>query len=350
MPKDLAGNKLSTARLIGLGASFKDSVGRSDRSDFYQTILNKRSLSSFTLKSSGVVAINLLNSLGKVISQATTRGSSHQISKDLDPGRYYIRITSGSANAKYTLSTSAIGLPPKPMKPSPEPGSSVYTSYNTGELNGEKIYQDSVGGLDSKDYYRFTLSQMSEFKANLDFRGPSVYPILYYDQNNNGSIDYEIRGGDDQISTILAPGTYFLGLDTPYTEVSDYTLIISAIPTGDPSLVDPGNTPATASNLGLLTGAKTLNGFLGTGDEYDYYHFTLNRPTDVSVTYSGSALASIFYDSNGDGNLSSDNSYSDKSYPLNSHPFSKTLLPGNYFIPIFYNYKNSTYNLNIIAR
>ena len=54
-----------------------------------------------------------------------------------------------------------------------------------------------------------------------------------------------------------------------------------------PVSVEPGNTPETAGDLGLFSGIREFNNFVGTADNNDYYRFTLSEVHDVKLTLFG---------------------------------------------------------------
>ncbi|MCT7977980.1 hypothetical protein [Laspinema olomoucense] len=58
-------------------------------------------------------------------------------------------------------------------------------------------------------------------------------------------------------------------------------------PPPPPAAVAPGTTPETAGNLGILTGTRTFNDFVGNSDLNDYYRFTLDQVKDFDLVVGG---------------------------------------------------------------
>ncbi|MGD1913466.1 MAG: CAP domain-containing protein [Rivularia sp. (in: cyanobacteria)] len=111
---DSVGNSLDSARKIALDSGqiiFRDSIGNSDREDFYSLSLNNAN-SNLEVSIKGLSAdldLELLNSSGDIIASAANKGNfSESLSiENLEDG-VYIRVSQGieSANSNYNLSLS----------------------------------------------------------------------------------------------------------------------------------------------------------------------------------------------------------------------------------------------------
>ncbi|MDF5720176.1 MAG: pre-peptidase C-terminal domain-containing protein [Rhizonema sp. PD37] len=118
-----------------------------------------------------------------------------------------------------------------------DPGNSLNTALDIGILRGVSNYKDFVGSTDRDDYYRFTLTQTSNFKLSLTGLTDYADADLIYDNNGNGQIDYgETLGrtdgsqySDGSINQTLGAGTYFIHVYTDYSsQNTNYTLSLSA--------------------------------------------------------------------------------------------------------------------------
>lgn len=117
----------------------------------------------------------------------------------------------------------------------------------------------------------------------------------------------------------------------------------------------PDNTLATARNVvGVENGRVNLSDFLGVGDSEDYYRFTVNSNSDLSLRLDGlSANAGIdlIQDKNSDGLVDYDE-FIDGDYVLAGTSGEINFLgltPGTYYVGV-YNYVGSTnYNLTLSA-
>ncbi|MEO0933208.1 MAG: CAP domain-containing protein, partial [Cyanobacteria bacterium J06641_2] len=112
---DHAGNSLDEARTIVLDSgqiTFRDSIGNSDRNDFYALNLNNLN-SNVEVVINGLSAdvdVQLLDSSGKIIANALSSGNTDEFLgiNNLENGTYYIRVFEGLAagNTNYNLSLS----------------------------------------------------------------------------------------------------------------------------------------------------------------------------------------------------------------------------------------------------
>ncbi|MFM7714291.1 MAG: PPC domain-containing protein, partial [Microcystis sp.] len=109
---DLAGNTLTTARDITIGATpttYSDFVGSTDSNDYYRFSLGDTS--DFSLNLTGLSAdadVSLLDSNGRVITKSTNGGTSNEsITRQLNAGTYYVRVYPRSGSTNYNLSLSA---------------------------------------------------------------------------------------------------------------------------------------------------------------------------------------------------------------------------------------------------
>ncbi len=112
---DRAGNVLNDARTITLAkgeVSFRDSIGNSDRNDFYSLNLNNLN-SNLEVVVNGLSAdvdVELLDSSGKIIASAANSGNTEEFLgiNSLENGTYYIRVFEGveADNTNYNLSLS----------------------------------------------------------------------------------------------------------------------------------------------------------------------------------------------------------------------------------------------------
>jgi len=125
VPPDYAGNSLSTARNIAVGAgttTFQDWVGSADTNDYYRFSL--ANTSNFNLSLNGLSAdadVQLLNSSGALIQTSANAGTNvDSIIRQLNAGTYYIRVLPFSgANTNYNLNLSAVTIVPPPVPPAP---------------------------------------------------------------------------------------------------------------------------------------------------------------------------------------------------------------------------------------
>ncbi|MEG4856529.1 S8 family peptidase [Microcoleus sp. K1-B6] len=120
------------------------------------------------------------------------------------------------------------------------------------------------------------------------------------------------------------------------------------------NLSDPGNSLATARNIGVADNNRlTFSDFVGVDDNEDYYRFTINNNSDLSLRIDAldGAGIELIQDKNRNGEadydelLGSDYASAGASGEINFF----NLTPGDYYVAVYsyFDYKN--YNLNLAA-
>ncbi|MEG4072112.1 S8 family peptidase [Microcoleus sp. Pol14C2] len=119
-------------------------------------------------------------------------------------------------------------------------------------------------------------------------------------------------------------------------------------------LADSGNSLATARNIGVADNNRlTFNDFVGVDDNEDYYRFTINNNSDVSLRIDvlNGAGIELIQDKNRNGEADYDELLgSDYASPGASGEINLfNLTPGDYYVAVYsyFDYKN--YNLNLAA-
>ncbi|MFM2063682.1 MAG: hypothetical protein RLZZ507_3353 [Cyanobacteriota bacterium] len=281
---DGAGNTLSTARNLSIlsgSRSFQDFVGSSDTNDYYRFDLTQNS--NFSLGLNGLSAdadVQLLNSSGVVIQSSTVGGSSAEsITRQLTAGRYYVRVYPYSGNTNYNLTVSATAV----AQPDGA-GNTLSTARDIGLLSSSRSFQDFVGTIDTNDYYRFNLTQTSNF--NLSLNGLSADADVQLLDSSGAVIQgsYGVFSLSESITRTLNAGTYYIQV-YPFSGSTNYNLTVAA--TAVTSADGAGNTLTTARNIGILTGSRSFQDFVGVSDTNDYYRFNLTQNSNFSLTLSG---------------------------------------------------------------
>ncbi|BBD58390.1 peptidase [Nostoc sp. HK-01] len=340
---DGAGNTLATARNIGnlsSSRSFQDFVGSIDTNDYYRFALTQNS--NFSLALNGLSAdadVQLLNSTGGVIVSSAASGSNAEsINRQLTAGTYYVRVYpySGNTNYNLTLAATAVSQPDGA-------GNTLATARNIGTLSSSQSFQDFVGTIDTNDYYRFNLTQTSNF--NLLLNGLSADADVQLLNSTGGLIQgsYGEYSLSESITRTLNAGTYYIRV-YPYTSSTNYNLTLSA--TAVTSTDGAGNTLATARNIGTLTGSRTFQDFVGSSDTNDYYRFNVTQNSNFNLALSGlSADADVqLLNSSGQTIASSVAS------GLGSELITRTLGVGTYYVRVYpFSTGNTNYQLVLTA-
>ncbi|MFP4651297.1 MAG: calcium-binding protein [Phormidium sp.] len=107
-----------------------------------------------------------------------------------------------------------------------------------------------------------------------------------------------------------------------------------------PVAVTPGNTPSTAGDLGVFSGNRTFEDFVGTTDSNDYYRFTLDQVHDLELTLFGMSqdadLELYVGDQKPDGSVEiGDRIEFSNSFGSADDSISRSLGAGTYFVRVF---------------
>ncbi len=336
-------NTLATANDLGtLSGSqvINDFVGSTDMADYYRLAI--ASPSNFSLVLDGMSAnanVRLLNANGQAIVASTKTGTTPDtLNRILNAGTYFVQVFPyGSANTNYTLSLNAEALPPDGA------GNTLGTARLLGDLSGTQSFYDAVGGIDTQDYYSFSVS--SPINLSLVLGGLSANANLRLLNASGQQIAASTKLGiaSDSLNRILNVGNYFVQVLPVSGARTAYTLDITAtvLP---PDLA--GNSLNTARNLGSLTGTQNVFDFVGAIDTNDYYRFTLDTPHNFNLVLDGLSANANVRLLNGSGQAIV---ASTKTGTL-PDTLSRTLGAGTYYVQVFpASGANTTYNLSLTA-
>ena len=388
------GDTFTTARDIGNLSelqTFSDTVGPTDRNDFYKFILTENSNLSFNLTGLGPEPAQLeilgdVNGDGVFSSRTETiqsdtvaDGSSstadRAINTPLSTGTYWVRVVTSYdyQNSGYTLTAQAT---PRTQDNTEDPGSTFEAALDIGNLSELQTFSDTVGPTDRNDFYKFTLTENSSVSFNLTDLGPEPAQLeILGDVNGDGVFssrtetiqsdtvaDGSSSTADRAIATPLSAGTYWARVVTWYDyQNSGYTLTAQAIPRTEDNAEDPGDTFATALDIGNLSELQTFSDTVGPTDRNDFYKFTLTQNSNVSFNLTNigpePAQMEILGDVNGDGVFSSrtetiqGDTVSDGSSSIADRAINTPLSAGTYWARVvtWYDYQNSGYTLTAQA-
>lgn len=150
------------------------------------------------------------------------------------------RPRSGRAGSVGTYSLSVTITNPAPVDGA---GNTTATARDVGRLGGSLTVRDRIGGSDTGDYYRFTVTTGSE--VHLRLAGMARDADLALLDGRGERLAISTRGGTaaDVIRRELPPGTYYAQV-APYGGVTNYTLSLSARPL-PPTFSPPSYDPTT---------------------------------------------------------------------------------------------------------
>jgi len=342
---DTAGNSRTNARNIGSvtgdGFTFRDAVSSVDRNDFYSLSINPNS--SLSVQLNGLTAdadLEVLDSNGQIVAFSRAGGANAEsinISADTIRQRgtnYFVRVNQFSGNTNYNLSVS--GSAPDFA------GNTTATARDLGPLNGTTTIQDVVSSGDANDYYRFNIGPNSNFNLSLNgLTSDADVQIL----NSAGVVVASSTAGGTNAEQInlsnLAPGSYFARVFPFNGANTNYNLTLSAT---QPDFA--GNTLATARDLGVLNGRRSITDVVTTLDSNDYYRFQLNGTSNFNLSLGALTADADVQILNGAGTVITSSQLSGTS----AESITRSLGAGTYFVRVFpFSGANTSYNLSLAA-
>jgi trimeric autotransporter adhesin len=343
-------NTLATAKDLGVLSGVKtisDYIGGIDRHDYYRFTLNSVSSIEF-LYGSGSFSSEILDVNGQIIPFPV---EPIEIGKTLTKGSYYLRISSSNIGAeRYSLNIRAVA---------DGAGNTFPTAKDIGILSGTRVFQDFVGGdsidtiaIDRNDFYRFSLSDVRNFQLSLNGLAANAEVKLFDAGRQLIASSNNSSSNPEALSRVLSAGTYYIrvfafGAFEVYSEPpiefneTNYRLTLRA----DPVVDGAGNTPATAKNIGVLSGTRIFQELVSPTDIHDYYRFSISQNSNFNLSLTGlnaDANVRIF---NATGQAIA---YS-TSTGVNSEFINRALAPGIYYANIYNASTFSNYKLTLSA-
>lgn len=284
-------------------------------------------------------------------SQVTFSGNTVTINPTTDLANgteYYVNIAAGvikdTAGNNFTGISGSTAWNFTTAIPLDAAGNTLATARDIGILTGSRTYNDFVGSIDVNDYYRFTLASRSNFTLSLTGMSADADVQLL---NSSGSVIAASAASGSTSETIartLDAGNYYVRV-YPYSGNTNYSLSLSqqnAIP-----LDYAGNTLATARDIGILTGSRTYNDFVGSftggNDVNDYYRFTLSSRSNFTLSLSGMSADADVQLLNSSGSFIAGSAASGSS----NETITRTLDAGNYFVRVYPYYGSTYYTLGL---
>jgi hypothetical protein len=329
-----SGDTLATAKDItinSVASTISEKIGGIDADDYFRFTLNDPSNLNVKLEGlTGDANIQLLDSNGQILANSENPGTtSESISQTLAKGTYYLRAFANTTNSiNYNLINTATILP----------ADTDGTLANAKQITLDSTqlsYVDSVSNFDTNDYYKFNVTNLSNVNLNLNGLSADVDLQLLDNLGNVIKVSENLHITGESISQQLDVGTYYLRVyPKSITNASiisplNYTLSTQAsiVP------VDAGNTIATAKDITVNSVPSTISETVGGTDTNDYFRFTLNDSSNLSVKLEGlTADANIhLLDSNGKTIGKSETG------GTASESISQTLLKGSYYLRVFPN-------------
>ncbi|HEY7087571.1 MAG TPA: PPC domain-containing protein, partial [Tepidisphaeraceae bacterium] len=361
IPDDAGGQ--STDQPVGLGSldtaphGFSDFVGGADNADFYGFSLNNTStlhaeLRGLTADADLQIIKLVANGIGfseQVVLSAPFGGTSDEVfDGSLLPGNYFAKVFSknvGDTNYLLKLQITQVD----------GAGESSGAARDIGILprsSAVRTFNDRIGGVDTDDFYKFTLDDFRDLRVRLTGLDPAIQAdadLSIVDSNGTTVLSNSSHAGsaNETAHKLLLPGTYFVRVKSILGE-SNYTVRFDSTQGTDL----PGETLATARNVGNINSAQVKNfihgEFVGGSDTKDIFKFKTTKGLEILTPHVPNGVQVQFIqDKDNDGVVDSNEVLTPSSAILK-------LLPGTYFsrvrIASGASVSNAVYDLNVDFR
>ncbi|PQL94426.1 PPC domain-containing protein, partial [Apibacter adventoris] len=273
---------------INTNTNYYAGIGSSADKDYYKFTLNSKSNVTVTLqnlpKNYDLIIYNIAqNQIGKSALGGT---SNESITLNyLKPGTYYVVVEGYNGNFDinrcYTLKAETTAIAPCIENYEPNDYFAKATAINTNTN-----YYAGIGSSTDKDFYKFTLNSKSIVTVTLQ-NLPKNYDLIIYNIAQ-GQIGKSALGGTSNESitiNYLDPGTYYVvveGYNGNFDINRCYTLKAEATAIA-PCIVNYEPNDYFAKATAINTNTNYYAG-IGSSTDKDFYKFTLNSKSIVTVT------------------------------------------------------------------
>ncbi|NGZ28194.1 MAG: hypothetical protein G8345_15040, partial [Magnetococcales bacterium] len=312
-------------------------VGGGDSVDYYRFVVSTASNVNVALSDMMANAdLLVFNNTGSILLGSSNAGGNtmDQVSLTLSAGTYLVRVNQSFGDTGYSLDILGSST-------TDQAGNTLTLAQNLGSLSGSQEVYNWVGSTDSLDLYRFTLD--SNGIVNLFLTGLLANADLYLLGSNGSVLETSNNSGvqSEDLTAELNAGTYYVRVmqNSGNTNYQLYLL-------GSAGAASDGNdSTEEADPLGVLGAPQSLNGWVGDGDEDDFYRFTLNSQSTVNLQLNGLMSDADLILRDSDGELISGS----LQYGNSPETIVETLAQGTYYIQVSQVYGNTGYVLNTSA-
>lgn len=210
------------------------------------------------------------------------------------------------------------------------------TAVNIGTLVGNRNLTGTIGGTDTNDFYRFSVTSAGTFKLNMTGLAANANVQLLNSSGVVVATSAQAGTTAESISRQLSAGSYFIRVYAS-SGSTNYRLGLN--------FDAAGNTLTTARPVGTLSSTRSFNDFVGSIDTNDYYRFSLGTTSTFRLNMTGlSANADVQLLNSSGGIITSS-----AATGTTAESISRQLSAGNYYVRVFPRSGNTNYSLSLGA-
>ncbi|MGK9170425.1 pre-peptidase C-terminal domain-containing protein [Inquilinus limosus] len=314
-------------------------VSRSDETDVYS--ITTAGWTDLTVELTGLTGdadLELRDGDGNSLGSSSSGGSDDErIAASVEPGTYYLVVTSYDEDTPYRLSVS--GTPGEPPPPD-SAGSSPSDARDLGDVTGSGAEAgDWVGPADSTDYFAFRIGERQAVTIGLDGMSADVDINLESDDGSTLLSGTNTDTEAESLTATLDPGTYYLNVYPAGSEATEYRVTVTGAAAAPPPPDGAGNTPDAAGAIERVgPEPAAVEDWVGFTDRDDYWRFTLISRADITIRLAmekGDADIDLLRASDQESLISGANSGTDP------EELKLRLEPGTYLLRV-YSYQGDT--------
>lgn len=282
---DKAGDTIDDARDLGTlskSLTLTDFLSEADGADYYQFDIDNPSLFTLVVDNFALEDLDTSYAIRVRVAQDSNEDGtvdfedrdeiafSHSWyspfsgSELLEPGTYYLRVLSSSAELEAPVSSNyELSIFTQPVDVLPDgAGASLSDARQLGALSGTHTYSDYVGVLDYIDIYSFELNEPTQLTVTLNGLESNVDLSLISDKNENDVRNSELFEFIEEsnlpgvtpevIETVLPTGKYYVQVLGSSNTTYDLTLDAEPI-----SVTQPENY-SSEFGYGLIDAASAI--------------------------------------------------------------------------------------------
>lgn len=258
-PGNVAKDAQDLSRLTSSGLSISQWVGSTDKVDYYKFFLpNPDTISLRVIDMTGDVNVELLDENNRIITASKYGGRANEKIEHANAksGTYYVRVfLAGVRPARYKmlLARGAVDTA----------GSTQASARDLGTLRNRAVnITEKIGGSDTADYYKVSVSSLSLIKVELG-RLEADAQLVVYDRSGKLIFKSDKSGTSaEKIHQGIKPGTYYVAALSKGGKVTPYAMnvdIQAHLPYDDWRLAYPMTVSTSSSNFTGRFRAKAQN-------------------------------------------------------------------------------------------
>lgn len=294
-------NTVDSANVIEVNKTYQGKLFSDEDVDYYKFVTENDGRVSISFEHSKIDTkdrfweVSLFDNSDSNITALYSNGASTKEESDvvrITAGEYYIKVNRYNySNENYTFTVNFVEESEQFEK---ESNNEINTANN---ISVNYNYQGNIQSDGDVDYYKFSVSEKG--KVNFIFEHEKIdssdrfWKIDLLDGVNDDTIlTLYSRGSEASLQSDFAripPGDYYLRIKNYCYSNKDYNFTVNFVGEAEQYETEGNNDIGSANTI--LVGAKYC-GNIHSGEDIDYYSFTITEPRNIIVWFEHSIIDS----------------------------------------------------------